>query len=60
MNGRFLKILSLKIHVFNRPLPGHTKSEDQERNVVALGEMVHQAAELFEPKASFRLSRNEP
>jgi len=29
------------------------------RNVVALGEMEHQTAELFKPKASFRLSRNE-
>jgi len=37
---------------------GHTVSE-YARNVVALGEMKHQTAELFEPKASFRLSRNE-
>jgi len=29
------------------------------RNIVALSEMEHQTAELFEPKASFRMSRNE-
>ncbi len=39
--------------------PGYAVSE-YARNVVALGEMEHQTVELFEPKASFRLSRNEP
>jgi len=39
--------------------PGHAVS-DYARNIVALGKMEHQRAELFEPKASFRLSRNEP
>jgi len=39
--------------------PGHAVSE-YARNVVALDEMEHQTAELFEPQASFRLSRNEP
>jgi len=39
--------------------PGHAVSE-YARNVVALGEMELKTAELFEPKASFRLSRNEP
>jgi hypothetical protein len=34
--------------------PGHTLRE-YARNVVALGEAKRQAAELFEPKASFRL-----
>ena len=39
---------------------GHTIS-DYARNVVALGEMEHQTAGLFEPvRVSFRLSRNEP
>jgi hypothetical protein len=37
---------------------GHTISE-YARNVVALGEMELKTAELFEPKASFRLSRSE-
>ena len=37
---------------------GHTVSE-YTRNVVALSDMKLQTAELFEPKASFRLSRNE-
>ena len=33
---------------------------DYARNVVALGEMKHQTAGLFEPaRVSFRLSRNE-
>ena len=33
---------------------------EYDRNVVALGEMERQTAELFEPaRASFRLSRNE-
>ena len=39
--------------------PGHAVSE-YARDVVALGEMEHQTAELFEPKACFRLSRSEP
>jgi len=38
--------------------PGYAVSE-YARNVVALGEMEHQTAELFEPEASFRLLRNE-
>jgi hypothetical protein len=51
----FLKTIQEKTAVE----PGHAVSE-YARNVVALGEMKHQTAELFEPKASFRLSRNEP
>jgi hypothetical protein len=33
---------------------GHTRSE-YARNIVALGEVKRKAAELSEPKASFRL-----
>ncbi len=35
-------------HTGERQLKGHTKS-DYDRNVVALGKMEHQTAELFEP-----------
>jgi hypothetical protein len=38
---------------------GHTLSE-YARNVVTQGEMEQKTAGLFEPKASFRLSRHEP
>ena len=40
--------------------PGHTMRE-YARNVVALDEMKHQTAGVFEPvRVSFRLSRNKP
>ena len=39
-------------------VPGLPVSE-YARDIVALGEMELQTAELFEPKASFRLSRSE-
>lgn len=38
---------------------GHILSE-YARNVMALGEMDHRTAGLFEPKASFRLPHNKP
>jgi len=55
-SGEDKNILKLKLNIAVEP--GHAVSE-YARNVVALGEMEQKRAELFEPKASFRLSRNE-